>query len=343
MKTVKILSLVIFITVTAIAVKSIIPAFQHQKTIHDMVSTNDDYIRLWAKADSLVAKGLTRSAIEVIQVIYTKAKNENNTGNFVKAVTYKLKLESYISDDDYVKEINDLNKEVTETQFPVKPVMYSMIAEVYWKYYQNNRYRFLNRTETVNFVPEDIRTWDLRKIIEQVIKNYQLSLEDAANLKKTSINVYDAILVKQATNSSDFRPTLYDFLAHRAVDFFMNEEPGLVSPTNGFEINDASYFDPYDKFINNKIISGDTYNLKYYATLILQDLIRFHTDDTNPQVLIDNDLKRLKFVKQKSIHPDKDTLYVQALENLQKKFATFPASTEVTYEIANYYYNLGIS
>ncbi|MEI6854024.1 MAG: hypothetical protein WCL06_14355, partial [Bacteroidota bacterium] len=341
MKTVKILSLVIFITVTAIAVKSIVPAFQHHKTVSEMVSLNDDYTKLWAKADSLVAKGLTRSAIEVVQIIYTKAKNENNTGNFVKAVTYKLKLESYISDDDYVKEINDLNQEISEAKFPVKPVMYSMTAEVYWKYYLTNRYKFLNRTETVNFVPEDIRTWDLRKIIEQVIKNYQLSLEDAANLKKTSINVYDAILVKQSANSSDYRPTLYDFLAHRAVDFFMNEEPGLVSPANGFEINDASYFDPYDKFINNKITTEDTYNLKYYATLILQDLIRFHKDDTNPQVLIDNDLKRLKFVRQKSVHPDKDTLYMQALENLQKKFVTFPASTEVIYEIANYYYAQG--
>ena len=92
MKTVKFLSLVIFITVTAIAVKSIVPAFVQQKTIHDLVSVNDDYTKLWVKADSLVAKGLTRSAIEVVQVIYTKAKNENNTGNFVKAVTYKLRL-----------------------------------------------------------------------------------------------------------------------------------------------------------------------------------------------------------------------------------------------------------
>ncbi len=341
MKTLKILSLVIFITVTAIAVKSIVPAFQHRTAISEMVSLNDDYKKLWAKADSLVAKGLTRSAIEVVQVIYTKAKNESNTGNFVKAVTYKLRLESYISEDDYVKEINDLSQEAGEAKFPVKPVMYSMIAEVYWKYYQTNRYKFLNRTETVNFVPEDIRTWDLRKIIEQVIRNYQLSLTDVENLKKTSINVYDAILVKQSANSADYRPTLYDFLAHRAVDFFMNEEPGLVSPANGFEISDASYFDPFDKFVNNKITTEDTYNLKYYATLILQDLIRFHKDDTNPQVLIDNDLKRLKFVRQKSVHPDKDTLYMQALENLQKKFMTFPASTEVIYEIANYYYNQG--
>ncbi|HOV11626.1 MAG TPA: hypothetical protein PLL90_07670, partial [Bacteroidales bacterium] len=241
MKTFKIIAFVMIVSVAAMAIKSIVPAFQHVKSVGEMVSVNDDYSKLWAKADSLVNKGLTRSAIEVVQVIYEKAKTENNTGNFVKAVTYKLRLESYISEDDYVKEINDLSKEAAEAQFPIKPVLHSMIAEVYWKYYQNNRYKFLNRTETVDFVPEDIRTWDLRKIIEQCIKYYQLSLEDEASLKNTAINVYDEILVKQGSESKNFRPTLYDFLIHRAIGFFSNEEPGLINPLNKFEIDKEDY------------------------------------------------------------------------------------------------------
>ena len=241
MKTFKIIAFVMIVSVAAMAVKSFIPAFVHQKSITEMISINDDYKKLWAKADSLVNKGLTRSAIEVVQVIYEKAKTENHTGNFVKAVTYKLKLESYISEDDYVKEINDLTKEASEARFPIKPVIHSMIAEVYWKYYQNNRYKFLNRTETVDFIPEDIRTWDLRKIVEQSIKYYQLSLQDEANLKKTSINVYDEILVKQGNDSKNFRPTLYDFLIHRAIDFFANATPRPPSEMLNDEAINSSF------------------------------------------------------------------------------------------------------
>ncbi|HNW89314.1 MAG TPA: alpha-2-macroglobulin family protein [Bacteroidales bacterium] len=343
MKTIKIIAFALIVSVTAIAVKSIIPAFVHQKSITEMISINDDYPKLWAKVDSLVNKGLTRSAIEVVQVIYEKAKIENHTGNFVKAVTYKLRLESYISEDDYVKEINDLTKEASEAKFPIKPVIHSMIAEVYWKYYQTNRYKFLNRTETVDFVPEDIRTWDLRKIVEQSIKYYQLSLEDAVNLKKTSINVYDEILVKQGNDSKNFRPTLYDFLAHRAIDFFANEEPGLVNPVNRFEIDKEDYFAPYDKYINFNITTTDNYSLTYYAATLFQGLLDFHKNDSDPTSLIDDDLKRLDFMRQKSIHPDKDTLYIQALESLSKKFETFPSSSEVIYKIANYYYAEGNS
>ncbi len=341
MKTIKIIAFVLMVSVTALAVKSIIPAFVHQKTIMDYISVKDGYDKLWSQADSLVNKGLTRSAIEVVQVIYEKAKTENNTGNFVKAVTYKLRLESYISEDDYVKEINDLTKEAAEARFPIKPVIQSMIADVYWKYYQNNRYKFLNRTETVDFVPEDIRTWDLRKIVEQSIKYYQLSLENTDSLKKTSINVYDEILVKQGTESKNFRPTLYDFLVHRAIDFFANEETGLVSPVNKFEIDNAEYFDPLDKYAQYKIATSDEYSLTYYGAKLFQDLLNFHKNDPDPTALIDDDLKRLDFMKRKSINPNKDTLYVKALESLIKKFETFPASSEVIFELAKYYYDQG--
>ncbi len=341
MRTFKILALVLIVSVSAAAVKTLIPLFSHQRSIMEMVSVKDSYKELWSKTDSLVGKGLTRSAIEVVKVIYDKAKAENNTDNFIKSVIYKLKLESQISEDDYVKEIGDLNKEAAEAHFPAKPILQSMTAEVYWKYYQTNRYKFLNRTETVDFVPADIRTWDLRKIIEQVILNYKLSLANADSLKKTSVYTYEAILVNQYANSLDMRPTLYDFLAHRAVDFFMNEEPGLVSPVNRFELDMDMFFEPYDKFMQEKIATADSFSLIYYASTIYQELLKFHAADADPKILIDNDLKRLKFVHQKSINPDKDTLYVSALENLNKKFGSFPASSEVTYDIANYYYQQG--
>ncbi|HQI71487.1 MAG TPA: hypothetical protein PLT47_12095, partial [Bacteroidales bacterium] len=66
MKTFKIIAFVMIVSVAAMAIKSIVPAFQHVKSVGEMVSVNDDYSKLWAKADSLVNKGLTRSAIEVV-------------------------------------------------------------------------------------------------------------------------------------------------------------------------------------------------------------------------------------------------------------------------------------
>lgn len=298
------------------------------------------YEQLWKKADSLERKGLTKSQLEVVRLVYNKAKLENNAPNLVKSVVYKLKLESYISDDDFVKEINDLSSEIKTVEYPVKPVLQSMLAEIYWRYYQQNRYRFLNRTTTVNFVPADIRTWDLRKIVEQVIYNYQQSLSDIEKLKSTKLEIFDLVIVK-GDAPAKFRPTLYDFLAHRAIDFFMNEEPGLTAPANRFEVNNADYILPYNKFVDVNIISEDKFSQKYYALLLLHDLIKFHISDNDPTALIDADLKRLNYLKNVGVFENKDSLYIRSLNKLENDFINAESSTEIAYNKANYFYNEG--
>lgn len=305
------------------------------------ISPKAGYKELWKKADSLGNKGLTRSVLDVVKVIYNKAKTENNAPNFVKAVIYRLKYESLITEDDYIKAIYDLTEEAKVTHYPIKPVVHSVLAEIYWRYYTQNRYRFLNREETVNFVPADLRTWDLRKIAEKVIQNYQVSLENADSSKMIALDLYDDILVKQG-DSKKFRPTLYDFLAHRAVDFFMNQEPGLIRPAERYDMNHAIYFQSYDDFVKNDIKTNDTYALKYYANIIFQELLKFHMKDSNPEALIDAELKRLKFVKANSVVENADSLYLDVLRKEEKRFISHPSSTEITYEIANYWYTEGL-
>lgn len=298
------------------------------------------YAKEWKKVDSLANKGLNKSALEVVNGIYDKAKTENNAPQYVKAIIHRMKFEQYMEEYSLIKALNKLNEEAKEAKYPVKPVLQSMIAESYWQYYQQNRYRFYNRTTTVNFDNDDITTWDLKTIFTKVVENYQASLEATDSLKRTPLNIYDEILVKQS-NSRKFRPTLYDFLAHRAVDFYMNEEPDITRPAYKFEINSESYFWNYDEFAKVGITTKDTLSSKFYAIKILQDLLAFHSSDTDPRAIIDIDIKRLKFVKTNSTSEIKDSLYFKALQSLENKFTSDPASADVSYEIANVYFEKG--
>ena len=54
-----------------------------------------DYETLWKKVDSCENKGLSESALKIVSSIYTKAKTENNAGQFVKAILHRMKFESY--------------------------------------------------------------------------------------------------------------------------------------------------------------------------------------------------------------------------------------------------------
>ena len=73
-----------------------------------------------------------------------------------------------------------------------------MLAECYWHYYENNRWRFYNRTQTKNFDLKDIHTWDLRTIMEKMTQEYELSLKDENELKKTPFTIYNEVIDKKS-------------------------------------------------------------------------------------------------------------------------------------------------
>lgn len=295
---------------------------------------DEDYSKEWAKVDSLSRKGLNKSALEIVDAIFNDSKKTNNAPQFIKAVIHKMKFSSYIEEDALKKSIAQMENEIKETQFPVKPVLHSILAQAYWSYYQQNRWVFMDRTETVDFDLGDLNTWDLKKIVERVDFHYQKSLENSEELKTLPVETFKAVLAENQ-NARNLRPTVYDFLIHRAIDFYMNEETGLAKPAYKFEIEGAEYFSDAKNFTALKISTKDSASLHYRTIRLLQDVIEFHINDKNPDALVDADLKRLRLVRSKSVNPVKDSLFFSALEKLEKKYLTFPVSAEISYEMAN--------
>jgi uncharacterized protein YfaS (alpha-2-macroglobulin family) len=310
------------------------------KPSQPMLSFNkgDTYDKLWKRVDSCQNKGLTESALKVIGFIYTKAKTENNAGQFVKAVLNRMTFESYKEEFSLEKSIFKLQDEVNDAKYPIKPVLQSILADAFWQYFQNNRWKFYNRTTTVNFKNDDIETWDLKAITSAVISNYKSSLQNIDSLKRTKIELYDDIITKGTTDCRQWRPTLYDFLGHRALAFFMNSEPDVSRPSVQFTVNKEEFAKPYVDFVGIDISSpSDSLETKYYALKLMQDLTRFHQHDANPDALIDIELLRLDYVHDNSQNAKKDTLYFNSLKAIQAKFSKSERVTEIDYRLANWY------
>ncbi len=300
------------------------------------------YAQLWARIDSLTQKGLNKSALEQVITIYKKANTENNASQLVKAVIHRMKFQSYLEEDAMKKIITGLKKETSSARFPARPLLHSMLAETYWRFYEQNRYRFLNRTETVDYKNDDINTWDLKKILKETLSEYTLSLTDEDSSKLTQVDVYDDLIEKgDPAEARKFRPTLFDFLAHRAIDFYKNEETGLTEPANKFEINSAFYLNNADMFLNFVLRSDDSLSLKLKAITLLQELIEFHRNDGHPGALIDVDLERLKFVYNQVTISNKDSLYVKALRDIETRYKEYPGCTDALYELAALNYGWG--
>jgi len=296
-----------------------------------------DYEKAWREAKEFESKGLPESALKVVNTIYEQAKKEQNAQQLVKAVIHQLKFTDYKEENAFVKNLNRLRDEANTAVFPVKPLLHSMLAEMYWQYYQNNRYQFNNRSEVAEIKQDDIETWGLTKIIEETFQHYKLSLQESDRSKATSIGIYEEVLHTGDARGRNYRSTLYDFLAHRALSFASGEEASITSPAYAFVLDKEIYFSDATTFVQQSITSNDTLSLKYFAVQLLQELIQFHLNDKDPEALVDLELKRLLLVRNNLVLPNKEELYRSALEKLEQKYASHAVSTRVTFLLAQTY------
>ena len=149
----------------------------------------------------------------IIEAIQTK-----NTPALIQALITRMK-------NQLEKDVNtfpELIKEV-ETYAGTCPdsasvaILHSMIAEMYNNYYMQNRWNVNQRTELAGYVPDDIREWTSNLFREKIKQELTLSLQPARLLQQTPVSQYNLIL-KKGKDTPQLRPTLYDFLAFRAID-----------------------------------------------------------------------------------------------------------------------------
>lgn len=303
-----------------------------QNKQHDMSTFN--YEKAWKEVSDFEQKALPESLLKVVNDIYEHAKVDHNTGQLVKAILYRLKFTDYKEENGFVKNLNKLKQEADLAVFPAKPLLHSMLAEMYWQYYQNNRYKFLNRSETVNVEENDVETWSLANIVKETFDQYQRSLQDADKSKKESVAIYEPVLYRGNELGQQYRPTLYDFIAHRALSFYTSQEAGITKPVYAFTIDKGAYFAPAAEFVKLKIESKDSLSMPYHALLLFQEVINFHLSDKEPDAWVAVDMERLQFVRSQSTLATTNELFLKTVDQLEKEILTHPVVGRVTAEKA---------
>jgi len=291
-----------------------------------------DYASTWATIDSLHQKGLPQSAMEEVIALYKQAKNDNNAPQIIKTVIFKGNLVQQLEEDGQVVAINNLRKEIEAAPLPSKAILQSMLAEQYSNYLNRFQWQLRNRTEIADFKPEDIRTWSTANFIDESSSYYLASVKHP-NLDQVNIDQYKAI-TSEPNNVEGLRPSLYDFLAHRALSYFINDRSFLTEPAYAFEINDDAVFAEAEKFSKQTYTSRDTSSKKLQALQLFQQLLTMHLQDEDASALVDVDLKRLKFMYDQSVAENKSQLYEAALKKLEAKYQNIPPYTQVLSNLA---------
>lgn len=299
-------------------------------------NAQNDFESQWDKVRKLENEGLTKSASEVVEVIYQKAVKENLPEQRIKALLYKSKYILMLEEDAQLTIVNRFKTEIENSNGVTKAILENMLATMYWQYFQQSRYQFYNRTHTSEKLSDDFRTWDLKRIFGEIHTYFQRSLQNKEVLQHESLDTYNLIL-NEATNAKDFRPTWYDLLSHNALDFYKTDENSITQPAYKFAIDDERYISDWKTFVKSDLKAKDSLSLQRNALEIYQNLLKFHQGDITSKAFVDVDIERLVFVKQHATFPNSDELMLETLRSTANDIKTSEQSTLYEFEIASVY------
>ena len=289
---------------------------------------------LWKQVDEAIENRLPKTAQTILEQIIPAAMEEGAYAEATRAICLKISLEGQIQGGKAEEQIILLEAEIAEAPEEMKPVMETILAHWYWQYFQQNSWRFIQRTQTAEPPGEDITTWDLPRILAEIDTHFMLALEAAQQLKTIPIEDWDDFL-KKGTVPDSYRPTLYDFLVFEALSFYSAGEQAGTIPQDAFEIMaDSPIFGTVAEFLAWDPETSDEDSAKLKAIGLYQDLLSFHQGDSDKSAFIDADLNRLKFGNNLALGPEKTNLYITALERFVNSWPDSEIAALALYEWA---------
>lgn len=303
----------------------------------NFANAQSKYDKLWLQVENLELEGKFKDANNLVNKILSKADKSKKSDHIVKGFIYKSKFTMLLSEDSQSKIIYDLRIAINKYSFPTNAILHSVYAEFLNQYLNRNRYKISRRTKLLSqHASENFLEWDIANFNLNIAKHYEKSLSVAGKLKKISIDDFKIILTS-GKSDKNIRPTLYDFLAYRVIEFYKNKRSDSSQTKLSVYINNANIFANSSVFVKQKFVSDNVYYSLANIFTLYQQLESLHLS-TNPTAYVDVVVSRLKLARQKSILNNKDELYLEALKKLSNRFDNKPSSAIINYTIAQYYY-----
>ena len=303
-------------------------------------SQNQDYDELWRKVDSLELEGLPKNALDIVNDIEKKAEIDKNESQKIKVLLFQSKFSLLLEEESRVRIVDNFKKAIATSQFPESNLLHNLLAQMYWDYFQDNRWRFYDRSNTQAKVDDDFRTWDLITLFNEIGTHFKISLRDKDRLQQLPISHFD-VLINKRSDSEKYRPTVFDLLAQNALTFYSSKENSISKPAYKFEIDVPALIDDSNTFAQLEITTEDQESLQLQALELFQELIAFHQSKQNKEALTDVNIQRLLYVYRNATFNNKDELLIATL---QKEFSNSTAEESdalYRFEIAQKLYDQG--
>ncbi len=281
---------------------------------------------LWKEVENARHKGLPKTAIEKLEAIIQGSMADKADAEAIRAIALKIALEAEIQGNKPEEKILRMQAALEKAPAEMRPVMEAILAHWYWQYFQQNRWNFMQRTQTAGAPGPDIQTWDLRRVLAEIDRHFVAALANEKTLKATPIGEYNDLL-RPGSVPDAYRPTMFDFLVNEALQFYQAGEQSSTKDEDSFELDaDSPIFDGAAEFAGWEPASTDETSPVLKALRLYRDLLKFHKADSDKSAYFDADLSRIMYGHNAADGEDKTDRYKAAL----RRFIEATASHEIS-------------
>ena len=254
------------------------------------------------------------NVIKDVPVQLEKASKSGDTKSTIDGLVKFAIAKSSVS-NDYMPEIIAQTDSLANTvqDKVAKSLLLSLEADMYKSVLDNNRYIFIAREKT-DVRPQNIMEWAVDDFNDKIIELLGAALSDRDALVKVASDKYTAILTPKGYRKVFF-PTVYDIVAHHALDILEDIGTGRYP---------ACFKCGYDDFTTNYHIEPAK-EAKPMMANIFHELLTIHKD--NAAAFVYNEVARIENAY--GMHADAYALYKKVYE----KYKGSEYSTEALIEM----------
>lgn len=291
-----------------------------------------NYTTSWETVDSLDNKRLPVQALAKVREIRAQAEKEKNYPHIIRCLGYSM---------DYAKEVEGGDQEIDKAfhselkkyialaeKMPqaYRAITYGRIAEFYRVFLENKENTITKRTQIQINNTDEISTWGIDRLNNEIKKYFNLSIADYDTLKKINLNDYRFFCDHRPLEES----SLYDFLACNYLDYLKQ-----TKDNNYFDYGDIALLSPMEEFIELNPEERGASSNECQIMKIYQNMLRAHIDryiegelnldweeyDNERISLLTIDVNRLRHYLGKSNNKDSSEQYYKTLLKMREYYS----------------------
>ena len=90
-------------------------------------------VALWTQVEKYELNELPKSALKIVDSIYTIADREKNSNQIIKSLIYRSKFSLILNEDAQLGIVQDFKKQIDNSTFPTKNILNNMLGNLYWQ------------------------------------------------------------------------------------------------------------------------------------------------------------------------------------------------------------------